>query len=157
MDLFRWVIISFLLLSFLFFNNASAKPQASIFEREQRDLLNYMDKVLVEAGVPNDIRGYLVNASRSELAKVDKNNFQQKKALLKMNLYILLIDLAAKKPLLLNQNTAAFSSEMNRSILVQFLSSEHLGFLKSNQTFNELKLTDVKIIFSSICPMWPWC
>lgn len=127
------------------------------FQKESKDLVSYLNTTLIEAGVPEDSRKYLVDISRTELSNVDEKDIPAKKELLRKNLYILLIDLAAKKPLLLKESKMDFSSRGYELTAAHFLSAEHMNFLKSNQVFNELKINDIKIIFKTLCPIWPFC
>jgi len=162
-SLFKWTLIFFLLLPTLSLNKSYAKvPQTSTenripFKKEEMDLLHYMNKILMNAGISDEARSYLVEMSRPRLSKVDKNDFQEKKGLLKRNLYILLIDLGSRKPLLLNEDKMLYSTQVHEMVSKQFLSAEHLSFLRSNQVFNELSVKDIKVIFKLLCPMWPWC
>lgn len=121
------------------------------FQKESKDLVSYLNTTLIEAGVPEDSRKYLIDISRTELSNVDEKDIPEKKELLRKNLYILLIDLAAKKPLLLKESKMDFSSRGYE------LTAAHMSFLKSNQVFNELKINDIKIIFKTLCPIWPFC
>jgi hypothetical protein len=126
-------------------------------ENGKMDLVNYLNNILIEAGVPDDSRKYLIDISRPALSNVDAKDIRAKKELLRKNLYILLIDLASKKPLLLEESKVDFSSKGYELTAAHFLSAEHMNFLKSNQVFYELRVDDVKVIFKSLCPIWPWC
>ena len=127
------------------------------FQKESNDLVSYLNNALLEAGVPVDVRKYLIDISYEKLSSVNEKDTPEKKELLRKNLYILLIDLASKKPLLLGESKTNFSSKGYELTAEHFLSNDHLQFLKSNQTFDDLKVTQVKVIFKMLCPMWPWC
>lgn len=163
MGLNKWTLTFLLLTSAFFLNNGYAKTSQAFTEKhmlsenEERDLVRYLDRVLIEAGVPDDARHYLIDISRPNLSKIDEKDFAAKKELLRRNLFILLIDLGSKKPLLLSTNKMIYSANEHQIASAQFLSVEHLSFLKSNQVFDGLEVTDIKMIFKSLCPMWPWC
>jgi hypothetical protein len=158
MRLIKRILLFILSVAFLHSNSLYAKtpqyPTGNLMpsKNEKLSLFHYMNNVLIEAGIPEEPRKYLIDLSRQKLSDVDEVDFPVKKELLRKNLYILLIDLAAKKPLLLEENQTDFSSGN-----LDFFSTEHMNYLRSNQVFDELNVGDVKHTFVSICPLWPFC
>jgi hypothetical protein len=163
MGVSKWTLTFLLLASTFFFINGYAKtPQAStekhmLSANEEMDLVRYLDSVLTEAGIPDDPRHYLIDISRPNLSKIDENDLPEKKEHLRRSLYILLIDLGSRKLLLLDDSNLISSATLYKSASEHFLTEKHLRFLKENRVYNELKVSDVKIIFKSLCPIWPWC
>lgn len=160
MDL-KFLLMLLLLISIPFcdsINAATSKPlleKNMSAENDKANLVHYLDRVLVEAGVPDESRAYIVNRSRPALSKVTEREYSKKKEILMRNLYILLIDLASKKPLLFSDNKLHFE-QANNVMSEKFLSADHLNYLRSQQVFEGLTVKDVKFIFETIPPIWPW-
>ena len=160
MDL-KSLLILLLLISIPFCDlTYAATPKASLeknmlSENDKTNLLRYLDRVLVEAGIPDEPRAYIVARSRRALSKVTEKEYPEKKEILMRNLYILLIDLASKKPLLFSDSKLHFVQTKNE-MSERFLSVDHLTYLRSQQVFEGLTVKDVKFIFETIPPLWPW-
>lgn len=125
----------------------------TVIPSEKENLLPYLESLLIDAGVPEEPRQYLIDISRPQLMNVQKKDMPTKKELLRKNLSILLIKLAPEKSMVFKENNVD-SLSSNYELVT---SHEFLESLRSHKVFNEVTIKDIEVNFKSLCPIWPWC
>lgn len=151
-----------------FFNNAYAaqsqvsNAQASIQNlasaNESGEVLNYIDRKLIDAGFSKDTRDYVLGISKARVSSVSDLSLQEKKELINKNIYSLIENLNIEN----QKSSSLLSEQLNKTNQYErpwdcLLTSERLNLFKSQSVFGAVSVGEMKKVTNGICPIWPFC